>query len=156
MKEYRNHIIAVTLRRPLGAKSTCTPIIEHQKTKLEFRNWISVQIKDSLFQVRDFKRKKACRWVTKENGIWKEKKRANMLVHRRYFAMCNFADQYVFVSGGQPNNTQDYDDKFRSVERYSIIEDKWEMVPARLRRQMSRHSMCALGDSLYVINKLNK
>ena len=77
-----------------------------------------------------------------------------MLVHRRYFAMCNFADQYVFVSGGQINDTQAYENNFNSVERYSIRKDKWEMVPSKLCRQMIRHSMCALGDSLYVINKL--
>ena len=44
--------------------------------------------------------------------------------------MCNFADQYVFVSGGEPNDANFFNDNHKSVERYNIREDKWEMVPA--------------------------
>ena len=87
-----------------------------------------------------------------EGDKWIEKKLANMLVHRRYFAMCNFANRYVFASGGQLNDHPEYDVRLKSVERFSIRENKWEMLPSEMKHGMRRHSMCALEDSLYVLN----
>ena len=69
---------------------------------------------------------------------------ATPLTERRYYAISTFAEEFIFVSGGEDASF----DVLDSVEYFSVRSNKWAFAPAMKKTRVT-HSQCALGDSLF-------
>ena len=72
--------------------------------------------------------------------------RSDLLTARMVPTLANFADEFVFVSGGQDPA---YESVLSSVHKYDIVNDRWTQAPA-LSRPRVGHASCTLNDKLYV------
>ena len=70
------------------------------------------------------------------------------LIEKRFMpALCNFKNSHIFVSGGGSDGD-------KSVERYDIGRDTWQMMPS-MNRGRKYHASVALGNHVYVICGFN-
>ena len=72
--------------------------------------------------------------------------RSDLLTTRMVPTLANFADEFVFVSGGQDPA---YENVLASVQKYDVANDKWTQAPD-LSRPRVGHASCTLNDKLYV------
>ena len=72
--------------------------------------------------------------------------KADLLCARMVPTLANFADEFVFVSGGQDPAYQNVLD---TVNRYDVANDKWSQSPAMTKPRVG-HASCSLDDKLYV------
>ena len=99
-----------------------------------------MQIGSDVFWVEEMTTKSG---ILRNDGhsIFSCESKADSQYARFWPALCSFQDRYIFVSGGE---FQD------SVERYDCASDSWSLMPA-LNGNRHKHSSCALGNVIYVI-----
>ena len=109
-----------------------------------------MQVKNKMYAYKESK-KHTHQWVMLEPHIgsdgwqYREVQKASPLTAARYdYALVNFDDRLVFVTGGIKMSIW-----LSSVEYYSIEGDFWmQAPPLHVARRM--HSGCALGEHVYV------
>ena len=116
-------------------------MVYQQNFKID-KDWIKTPLGRDIFFIENKKRL---------SGLFKNDGRSNFTKidkakckHAREFpAICNWKDKFIFLSGG--------DGGWRSVEKYDIADDKWEVIKPEMSIVRRRHSSCSLGNYIYVI-----
>ena len=102
-------------------------------------DWIYCQVAKDIYCLEnvynDF-----CKLANGGDGYFEMQECAFMLNDRFGPAMCNFKETYIFVTGGLAR---------RSVERYSIMDNTWQIMP-ELRQERHFHSSVAIHSAIYV------
>lgn len=113
----------------------------------ELKGYLPIQVKQDLYALH----------VAGKNTNWRQYQdldrakmkrvdRANLLNARQVPSLANFADEFIFVSGGQDPKWESF---LSSVHKYDIQNDSWSRAPA-LSKPRVGHASCTLNDMIYV------
>ena len=133
----RNSNIVDEVRAPSGRCS------EHRQDFEASRSWLVTQLRSDLFFVvgHDFSSRRSGFLVNDGRAQFAEVRKADRIEARVGPALSTLHDRFVFVSGGW---------KKRSVERYDVANDTWQLVP-QLNGVRWRHASVAVGRLVYVV-----